>query len=83
MTALAAELTQMRRPRLLIDAARHGLAALTRSGRARPAGVIGNVMRLLSEEAELDTQRREGGAEYSPRRHIDVLVALLAASRGR
>lgn len=77
MTTDIQELCDLRRPRLLMQAARHGAAALKRAGFKRPSGVSGSLTRLLSDEAELDAQRRDGEANYSPRRHIDLLCALL------
>ncbi len=80
---LRSELNDLRRPALLLKAARFGAAALMRAGRARPAGVQGSLSRLLSEEAELDEKRRDGEAGYSPRRHIELLMTLLVEAQER
>lgn len=81
MTTLIDELRQMRRPQLLLQAANFGAAALARAGRDRAAGVQGSLNRLLYEEAELEEKRRDGVAGYSPRRHVELLMSLLAAAR--
>ena len=72
----------MHRPCLLLQAARIGSAALIRAGRDRAAGVQGSVNRLLSEEADLEEKRTRGEAGYSPRRHVELLMSLLAAAQG-
>lgn len=71
----------MHRPNLLLQAARIGAGALIRAGRVRAAGVQGSVTRLLSEEAELEQMRTLGEASYSPRRHVELLMSLLAAAQ--
>jgi hypothetical protein len=78
----------MQRPRLLVRAARIGaetyrrehhlprllgFGALPRSGSA--------LMTLLDMEGSLDAERRAGGAGYSPARHVEVLIALMAEAR--
>ncbi len=78
---LSTELSNLRRPRLLMQAANIGATALKKAGRKYPAGLKGPVARLLSEEAELDEKRREGEADYSPRRHVDLMMALLLAAQ--
>ncbi|WP_370311319.1 DUF6477 family protein [Sagittula sp.] len=81
-------LSDLRRPRLLIRAARIGaqeyrrvphlrrvlgFAALPRSGVA--------LMRLMEIEAELDERRRGGDAAYSVSRHVEVLTAMMGEAR--
>ena len=39
------------------------------------------VPRLIEEEARLEHIRKEGGAAYSPARHVEVLIALMAEAR--
>lgn len=81
-------LSSLRRPRLLIRAARLGLADYSRDRdlkrvmRAVSApGPRAAVDRLLAVEAELEENRREGGASYSVARHVEVLIALMAEAR--
>ena len=74
--------TDRRRPRLLLGAARHGLALyrrdrdlprlLARSEGLRPLDA------LTEAEARCETARRSGAATYSFSRHIEVLIALFA-----
>ncbi|MFQ8432975.1 DUF6477 family protein [Amaricoccus sp. W119] len=87
MTDFASLLTALRRPRILIAAARAGLAdyrrerdlrRLRRSEKAAPESTFGS---LLAEERELEAHRASGVATYSSRRHIAVLTALLAEAR--
>lgn len=76
----------LRRPRLLVAAARHGLARYDRVrdlprlfrdtlDQALPAEPLAA---LREAEHALDTARRDGEAHYLPSRHVAVLVALLA-----
>lgn len=87
MTDLAPLLAALRRPRILLAAARAGLAdyrrerdlrRLRRSERAAPGATLGS---LIAEERELEAHRAAGEATYNPRRHIAVLTALLAEAR--
>jgi hypothetical protein len=87
MTLQNREITPLRRPKLLLTAARCGLAAFVRE---RDLGaVLGRSPRmegtelhaLYDREADLDTARRAGDVTYSPRRHVAVLTALLAEMR--
>lgn len=81
-------LTGLRRPRLLIRAARHGLEEYRRDrdlrrligGSGVPAP-IDALPRLISEEARLEDIRGTGDATYSLVRHIEVLIALMAEAR--
>lgn len=81
-------LNDLRRPRLLIRAARIGAqdyrrnpqlhrvlgyGALPRSGAA--------LIRLLEIEADLDDKRREQSASYSVSRHVEVLTAMMGEAR--
>ena len=88
--APAAQGPRLRRPRLLVQAARAGQALYDRRrdlGRilgADPPTDPGHALRrLLAEEARLDLARREGRAEHDLQRHILVLVALMAEARAQ
>jgi hypothetical protein len=81
-------LSGLRRPRLLIRAARHGMIDYRRDrdlrrliGTASPPSPDALVRRLMTEEAELETTRCAGEAGYSLTRHLDVLIALMAEAR--
>lgn len=88
MTDFRALLADLRRPRLLIRAARHGLADYRRDRDLKrlvqlhgPATPEAALPRLLSEEERLEEIRRSGDAGYSLARHIEVLIALMAEVR--
>jgi hypothetical protein len=88
MTDLASVLTAIRRPKILIRAARAGVAdyrrdrdlkRILRLPRATaPQQAIGT---LLAEESRLEATRAAGEATYSLQRHVAVLTAILAEAR--
>jgi hypothetical protein len=88
LAILSASINALRRPQLLIRAARFGLAEYRRDRDLRrllavaplpsPAAAVGQ---LLEAEAEAEACRREGAATYSVARHIEILVALIAEAR--
>jgi hypothetical protein len=86
MNDFRALLADLRRPQLLIRAARCGLADyrrdrdLRRLLDAQPSPDRA-VRRLLSEEETMEATRRAGEAGYSVTRHIEVLIALMAEAR--
>ena len=76
-------LANLRRPRLLMRAARFGLAEYRRDRDLRrlvpmTGSPEDTVPRLISVEERLEATRLAGDASYSAARHIDVLIALLA-----
>lgn len=77
MSDLIVTLTTMRRPGLLLKAAR--MASLTedahRRAHRRP------VQALLAEEEMLNAARLGGGLGYSATRHVEVMSAILRAAR--
>ncbi|MBN8633420.1 MAG: hypothetical protein J0L76_21500 [Rhodobacterales bacterium] len=86
MTDCSTLLATLRRPRLLMRAARFGLAEYRRerdlrryvTGAASPEDTVSS---LLSVEARLEATRIAGDAAYSVARHIEVLIALLAEAQ--
>ncbi len=76
MTDRPDDLSTLTRPRLLVQAARIGAEALLQRRRPGPRPALD---RLLSEESEQERKRKDGEADYSPRRHVDLLIALLVA----
>lgn len=86
MTDFRTKLAELRRPQLLIRAARFGLADyrrdrdLRRLLDAQPTPDRA-VRRLLCEEEALEATRRTGAAGYSVSRHIEILIALMAEVR--
>ncbi len=86
MSDFQAILANLRRPRLLMHAARFGLGDYRRERDLRR--LVGGehtpertVATLLSVEERLEETRLAGDAGYSVARHIDVLIALLAEAR--
>lgn len=88
MKDILSMLNDLKRPRLLIRAAklgvdeyrrethlpRHlGYASLPRSGQA--------VMRLMEIEAVMNEMRSTGNASYSLVKHVDVLIAMMGEAR--
>jgi len=88
MTDLKTALDALRRPRLLIRAARFGLVDYNRDRDLRrlirsektpsPMAALGL---LMDEEARIEESRQTDLAGYSPARHIDLLVAIMAEAR--
>lgn len=78
----------MRRPRLLIRAARAGLPhydrvrhlprLLRRLGGDPGSDAQPALTRLLAAEARMEALRRAGGAGYRAAPHVEVMIALLA-----
>lgn len=86
MTDFSAILANLRRPRLLIRAARFGLQDYRRDRDLRrllsvPASAERNIPELLAEEERLEHIRQTGDINYPIARHIEVLVALIAEVR--
>ncbi len=86
MTDFRALLADLRRPQLLIRAARCGLADyrrdrdLNRLLDCKPSPDRA-VQRLLGEEEHLEQIRKAGEASYSVTRHVEVLIALMSEVR--
>jgi len=88
MHDLAGMVETLRRPSILIRAARHGLVdynrnrdlkRLMRTPAPPPPSVA--VRRLIDEEAAAEERRQSGDAGYSLTRHVDLLIALLGEFR--
>lgn len=80
----------LRRPRLLVRAARCGQEVYQRERDLKRiidprlgAGSDATLTALLAIEAHLDHDRCEGAASYSFARHVEVLIALMAEARTR
>ena len=88
MTDITQMLANLRRPRLLIRAARFGQADYNRTRDLRrllksvtPPTPLRAVGALIDKEAALEETRRAGDASYSVSRHVEVLIALMAEAR--
>ena len=85
MTDFRNLLSDLRRPALLLRAARFGLTDYQRDRdlkrllrESAAGGPEKTLPRLLHEENMLEEIRRAGDASYSLTRHIELLIALLA-----
>ena len=85
---LHAALDALSRPRLLVDAARHGTASYQRRRDLRrmlrvaiPATAKIALSKLVPMEADLERRRTTNGKGYSLARHVDILTALMAEAR--
>lgn len=85
MTDFRAILAELRRPRLLIRAARHGMGDYRRERDLRrlvdqptPESAL---PALIQQEERLEQIRRTGDASYSLTRHVEVLIAMMAETR--
>ncbi|MEM6276569.1 MAG: DUF6477 family protein [Pseudomonadota bacterium] len=81
-------LSTLRRPRILVSAARHGIEDYCRTrnlrrilGDARLPSSGEAALRLMEIEAFHDEARRTGDGSYSIARHIEVLIALMAEAQ--
>jgi Family of unknown function (DUF6477) len=86
MSDIRTLLATLRRPRLLMHAARFGLGDYRRERDLRRlvksiASPEVSVPRLIEVERHLEDTRLAGDASYSVARHIEVLIALLAEAR--
>ena len=88
MTDIHSQMTALRRPRLLVRAAKFGLSDYVRdrdlkrmfAPEAPPRPGLA-VAPLIAREAEIEAVRQSGGAAYSAVRHVEVLTALIAETR--
>lgn len=88
MSDLVQRVNDLRRPRLLLKAVRHGLPEYRREQTLRqllrlpvvPAPQRAAAI-LLQAEDEIDQARRQNDAAYSPARHVALLVALICEMR--
>lgn len=88
MQDLLTMLNTMRRPRLLIRAARIGALEYRRDRHLqrllgygalpRPAVAL---MRLMEEERDLNDQRRNNEAGYTLPHHLDILIAMMGEAQ--
>lgn len=85
---LATLVASLRRPALLIRAARAGLVEYNRNRDLKrlmrlphPPAPERALDALLNEEAMLEETRKAGDGRYSVARHIEVLIAMMAEVR--
>lgn len=88
MTSLTMRLANLRRPSLMIRAARAGAILFDRHRDLARLGLSTYlsdpsecISVLMREEAELETARKLRSPSYELTRHIQVLIALIAEAR--
>lgn len=88
MMDLLSFLHTLQRPRLLIRAARYGISEYRRDihlarilGRTRLPRSAAALAELINLEMEVDDLRRQRAAEYSPARHVELLIAVMAEAK--
>lgn len=88
MTDLMTLVRDLRRPRLLVRAARAGLTEYSRARDLRRLMRVSQapaperaLSELLAEEERVEATRRAGDASYSFVRHIELLIAMMAEVR--
>ncbi|MBK5932983.1 hypothetical protein C8N32_10522 [Rhodovulum imhoffii] len=87
MDDLLKSLREMRRPRLLIRAARCGLSDYRRErDLPRIPGLAGGtparqLAELMARETQINDARSTGGATYNAAHHVEVMIALMAEAR--
>jgi len=88
MTDLLTILNQLRRPKLLLQAARFGMLEYRRESALRRLLTItrlpGNgaaLAALMEMEDEMEDQRRTNDAGYSAARHVEVMIAIMGEAR--
>jgi hypothetical protein len=88
MCKITKDLESLRRPDLLVEAARHATTGYERRRDLRrmlrtaiPATAKAALERLIPIEAALETRRRNRDHAYSLPRHVDILCALMAEAR--
>lgn len=88
MQDILTTLDALKRPSLLIRAARIGMTDYRREvhlrrylGEARLPRSGEALLRLMELESELDERRRSQAAGYSPVRHVDILIAMMGEAR--
>lgn len=88
MTDLLTLVSDLRRPRILIRAARAGVTGYNRNRDLKRLMRVGAppaperaLTALIAEEAELEETRKAGAASYSFTRHIELLIAMIGEAQ--
>lgn len=88
MCELSRHLRTMKRPSLLISAARFGVPEYNRQRDLRrltrvavPKSPRAALPLLISLEEKVEERRQSGDANYSLTRHVDLLIALMGEGR--
>lgn len=85
MKDISSHIRDLKRPTLLVSAARHGIATYSRTTHLARYLEISPLpgpgvalMQLFEIEGDLDQARRTKRGDYTPSAHVDVLVAIMA-----
>ncbi|MEJ1992442.1 MAG: DUF6477 family protein [Maritimibacter sp.] len=88
MSDILSRLAALRRPGLLVRAARMGRVSYRRErdlnrilNRVDNPATERALALLLEAEEELEAQRKHGATGYSPMRHVEVLSAVMAEAQ--
>ncbi len=88
MTDVLTMLAQMRRPQLLIQAARLGVIEYRRDNGLRrllgydhPTGNGAALLALMEIEGEMNEARKQNDAAYSAARHVEVMIAVMGEAQ--
>ncbi|NCQ23494.1 MAG: hypothetical protein COW54_04235 [Rhodobacteraceae bacterium CG17_big_fil_post_rev_8_21_14_2_50_63_15] len=88
MKDILSTLNTLRRPPLLIRAARLGVSEYRRDvhlrrhlGPGQLPRCAAALERLIEIESDLDRARQERAVDYSAARHVDVLIAMMSEAR--
>lgn len=88
MTDVKEALAALRRPPMLVRAARFGATDYSRERDLRrllgthvPPAPEQAITRLLRQEARIEETRRSGAVSYSAARHVELLAAVMAEAR--
>ncbi|WP_127112200.1 DUF6477 family protein [Shimia sediminis] len=88
MKDLLSLLKDLRRPRLLIQAARLGVDDYRRDIHLRTHLGYGNLpkhgsalIQLVEKESVMNSERKDGDTSYSVARHVDLLIAIMGEAR--
>ena len=88
MTDILQTLNSLKRPRLLISAARIGLEDYRRDihlprqlGPSNPRSSQDALSQLIEIEQQMNTNRTTAEASYSVARHVEVMIAMMGEAR--
>jgi hypothetical protein len=88
MSEIMSALDSLRRPRLLIRAARHGMSDYSRERTLtrliegeKTLGPEAAVRMLMQAEARVEMDRQKDDGTYSVARHVELLIAIMSEAR--
>lgn len=88
MSEMMTLLNNLRRPSLLMRAARYGVHEYNRNrdlkrlmGTSKAPSPTRAITTLIEEEAKIEDVRKAGDASYSVSKHVEILIALMAEAR--